>query len=303
MSLIRMKLAQIMSNDRTVFGYNRLSHSVQHVAALMSASPNPGVISLLEEPEYIHMRRWDELSSNPVAIHILEAHQDRIDYDQLCKNHKAMKLVQVMDHFTDRQLWFLAQNQSRWAMEMIEPYLESGGVNLATKIALMYNLSSNPFAVPLLEKYPEYLQMNSVCLNPKAVHLIRPHLQNPEMNWKFMSRNGGAVDILRANPEKISWRCAALNKNLMQLWDEFKDKIVQESGGYCWQNPEMFVPLVDYQAIRDRHVTVKGQPVYFSDVLKEMTALYYHPSRMDPETFDIDGTKSVFSSKKRKRDV
>jgi hypothetical protein len=269
----------------------------------MSASPNPGVISLLEEPEYIHMRRWDELSSNPVAIHILEAHQDRIDYDQLCKNHKAMKLVQVMDHFTDRQLWFLAQNQSRWAMEMIEPYLESGGVNLATKIALMYNLSSNPFAVPLLEKYPEYLQMNSVCLNPKAVHLIRPHLQNPEMNWKFMSRNGGAVDILRANPEKISWRCAALNKNLMQLWDEFKDKIVQESGGYCWQNPEMFVPLVDYQAIRDRHVTVKGQPVYFSDVLKEMTALYYHPSRMDPETFDIDGTKSVFSSKKRKRDV
>ena len=296
MPLIQMKLAQVLSNDRTVFGYNRLSHSVQHVAAMMSASPNPEVMALLEEPEYIHMRRWDALSLNPAAIHILEAHQDRIDYDQLCKNHRAMRLVQDMDNFTDRQLCFLAQNQSKWAMEMMDPYLES--LHGTTKIALIHNLSSNPFATPLLEKYPEYLNITSACANPKAIHLIRPHLQDPIINWLFLSRNEGAIDILRANPEKINWRCAAFNKNLMQLWDEFKDKIVQEREGYFWQHPEMFVPLVDYQAIRDRHVVVHGQSVYFSDVLKELMALYYHPSRMNPETFDIDGTKSVFSGSK-----
>lgn len=263
---------------------------------MMSASPNPEVMALLEEPEYIHMRRWDALSLNPAAIHILEAHQDRIDYDQLCKNHRAMRLVQDMDNFTDRQLCFLAQNQSKWAMEMMDPYLES--LHGTTKIALIHNLSSNPFATPLLEKYPEYLNITSACANPKAIHLIRPHLQDPIINWLFLSRNEGAIDILRANPEKINWRCAAFNKNLMQLWDEFKDKIVQEREGYFWQHPEMFVPLVDYQAIRDRHVVVHGQSVYFSDVLKELMALYYHPSRMNPETFDIDGTKSVFSGSK-----
>jgi hypothetical protein len=162
---------------------------------------------------------------------------------------------------------------------------------------LSYNLSANPFAVPLLEKYPEYLDINSACENPKAVHLIRPHLPGPDINWKFLSKNEGAVDILRANPEMIDWCIVASNRDLMRLlWDDFKDKIMQEGQGRPWQHPEMFVPVVDYQAIRDRRVG----PVYFSEVLKELMALYYHPSRMDAETFDLDGTKSVFSSKRKR---
>jgi hypothetical protein len=116
MPLIQMKLAQVLSNDQNVV----------FVAALMSRSPNPGVMALLEKPENAHMIRWDELSANPAAMHILEDHQERIDYDHLCKNPKAMRLVQDMDDFTDRRVCFLAQNQSKWAMEMIDPYLESG---------------------------------------------------------------------------------------------------------------------------------------------------------------------------------
>jgi hypothetical protein len=158
---------------------------------------------------------------------------------------------------------------------------------------LSYNLSANPFAVPLLEKYPEYLDINMACVNPKAVHLIKSHLYN----WNFLSKNEGAVDILRANPEMIVWRIVASNRNLVRLlWDDFKDKIMREGKGRSWQHPEMFVPVVDYQAIRDRRVG----PVYFSEVLKELMALYYHPTRMDPETFDTDCTKSVFSSKRKR---
>jgi hypothetical protein len=282
--LMRMKLIQM--NDPNIYGFRR-----RQMSMLLSTSQNPGVMALLEEPEYRRMIKWDDMSENPAAIRLLAAHQEMygIKYDNLYMNPKAEGLVGEDTYLTPRQLCFLARNQSQWAMEMIEPYLE-----MLNPMTLSYNLSENPFAVPLLEKYPQYLNVYSACKSPKAVHLIRPHLGGHEINWLYLSGNEGAVDILRANPEKINWRIASSNATITRLlWDDFKDVIIREGRGRCWQHPEMFVPVVDYQAIRDRP---------FSEVLKELMALYYHPSRMDPETFDLDGTKSVFSSK-RKRSV
>jgi hypothetical protein len=284
--LIRMKLAQL-SND-------------QNVMEMMSANPNPGVISLLEDPEYAHMRQWCSLSANPAAINLLEDHHELINYNFLCINPKARSLIQDLDHLTEKQLCFLASNRSKWAMEMIEPYL-GDVVNPEKKYMVWHNLSSNPFAVPLMEKYPECVNIGSACRNPKAIHIVKSRLDDPSISLDVLSYNEAAIDLLRANPKKIKWGAAAQNKNFMQLWDEFKDKMMEY--GCIWRQPDMFVPLVDYQAIRERHVVVAGKPVYFSEVLKELTALYYHPSRMDPKTFDLDCTKSVFSSRKRKRDV
>lgn len=285
--LMRMKLIQMQANDPNLYGF-------RHVSMLLSDSRNPGVMALLEEPEYRRMIRWGDISANPAAIHLLTEHQDTygIKYDSLYMNPKAQGLVGGDTRLMQDQLCFLAQNQSQWAMEMIEPYL--GNTDPLTIVTLSYQLSGNPFAVPLLEKYPQYLNINFACKNPKAIHLIRPHLGGDEINWLYLSGNEGAIDILRANPEKINWRIASHNATITRLlWDEFRDLIIQEGYGRCWQHPEMFVPVVNYQAIRDRP---------FSEVLRELTALYYHPSRMDPETFDLDSTTSVFSGK-RKRSV
>lgn len=266
-------------------------------AGSMSSNSNPAVIALLSKPKYAYLRRWKFLSHNPAAVNLLEAHQDRIDYDQLCKNPKAKSLVQTLGHLSKSQLRFLSQNQSQWAMEMIEPYLKKLKPSLYTS-NIWRSLSANRFAVHLMEKHPECVDIETACLNSKAIHIVKSRLDDPGICWCHLSSNKAAIDLLRANPKKINWISAAYNGNLMQLWDEFKDKIVKQSDSFCWRHPDMFVPVVDYQAIRDRHVG----PVYFSEVLKELMALYYHPSRMDPETFDLDGTKSVFTSK-RKRSV
>jgi hypothetical protein len=235
-------------------------------------------------------------------MRLLEKHLHLADREWLCMNPKAQHLVEDIERccggLTEEQLMSLAKNQSPWAMCLIENYIEELNLTPRSKRNIWYTLSANPFAVPLMEKYPECVDIRTACGNPKAMHIVRERLDDPDISWISLSCNGGAIDILRANPEKIVWDLVGFNPNLMQLWDDFKDEILRQRP---WQHPEMFVPVYDYQAIRDRHVTVKGQPVYFSEVLKELMALHYHPNRMDPETFDIDCTKSVFSgSRKRK---
>jgi hypothetical protein len=289
--LIRLDEIKLIYDDP--LAYHDTFNPVGAAAHDMCENQNPGIMALLEDPKYEYLRRWEALSCNPLAMRLLEKHLHLVDREWLCLNPKAQHLVEDIERccgLTEEQLMSLARNQSPWAMRLIENYIDELNLTPRSKRNTWYTLSANPFAVPLMEKYPECVDIRTACSNPKAMHIVRERLNDPDISWISLSCNGGAIDILRANPEKIVWDLVGFNPNLMQLWDDFKDEILRQRP---WQHPEMFVPEVDYQVIRDRP---------FSEVLKELTALYYHPSRMDPETFDLDGTTSVFSSK-RKRSV
>ena len=55
-------------------------------------------------------------------------------------------------------------------------------------------LSERPVAVPLLEKYPEYIFWNRLSRNPAAIHLLERHPE--KIHWKQLSLNPVALHLL-----------------------------------------------------------------------------------------------------------
>lgn len=91
-------------------------------------------------------------------------------------------------------------------------------------------VSSNPDAIDILEKYPNRIEWTTFCKNtsPRAIKIM---LENPEkIYWFTFSTNSApeAVDYMIKNPEKIVWpsfSCNRSEKALEFLVNEYPDKI------------------------------------------------------------------------------
>ena len=59
-----------------------------------------------------------------------------------------------------------------------------------------------------------------------------------KLNWKMLSVNVNAIDLLEANKDKINWKYLSRNPNAICLLLDNKDKI-----DWCWlsKNPSIFV--------------------------------------------------------------
>jgi hypothetical protein len=55
-------------------------------------------------------------------------------------------------------------------------------------------LSERPVAVPLLEKYPEYIDWVRLSRNPAAIHLLERHPE--KIDWNQLSTNPNALHLL-----------------------------------------------------------------------------------------------------------
>ena len=66
-----------------------------------------------------------------------------------------------------------------------------------------------------------------VCANPEAIHLIKRELKrNPDnIDWRSLSSNPNAIDILRENMRKICWWSLSENPNAISLLQENIGKI------------------------------------------------------------------------------
>jgi hypothetical protein len=121
---------------------------------------SPEAIRFLEKhPEKID---WTTLSSNPEAIRFLEQNYDKIHWDTLSSNPKAI-------HLLEREIRTNPHNQ----------------VNCK-------KLSINSGAIPLLEKYPEYISWYDINENPnpEAMRLIESHWKaHSYISWYFLSKN------------------------------------------------------------------------------------------------------------------
>jgi hypothetical protein len=245
----------------------------------LSRNRSVDVMALLEEHE--DLQNWTWLSANPFAMRLIELHPDKINWKMFLMNPKAEKIVtEWMTHFSTKDLKFLSHNRSKWAVALIEKHLDA--------FDAWDELSGNPFAINLLERHKHRINIERLCFNPnpKATELL---LQHPDFSWDLVSVNPGAINLLKRNLDKINWNHVSMNPNAFELFKEHHEKM---QIGYWWRHPWIFHAKYDYAAIRTCR----------EDLHKELMAVYYHPSRMDFETGEADATRSVFSSKKRRRD-
>ena len=113
------------------------------------------------------------LNTNPTAIRILEENSDKINWSALSCNPAA---IHILENNIEKINWsMLSSNTNSSAMQLIENEIRT---NPYTRINWL-ELSKNPAAIRILEKYPEqiswaYLNENT---NPEAIRLI-------EARWK-----------------------------------------------------------------------------------------------------------------------
>ena len=140
---------------------------------IVAMCKNPNVISLInkDDPDILYTGQlvyWDALSSNPNAIHLLEANQHKINWSNLSKNPNAIHLLEANKH------------RINWA-----------------------NLSKNPNAIHLLEENQDKINWANLSKNPNAIHLLEAN--KDKIDWSDLSKNPNAIELLEANKDKIDW--------------------------------------------------------------------------------------------------
>jgi hypothetical protein len=190
-------------------------------------STNPNAIHMLEaNPDKIE---WKELSRNPNAIHLLEANPDKIDWRELSKNTNAIHLLEANP---DKINWReLSWNSN--AVDIIIKELEKN-TEIINDLQIMCILNAHHKNIStlirkMLEINPQLLdngQFDELYMNSFAIDIIREILQsNPhKINWYYLSRNPNAIDILEANPDKINWKGLSINSNAIHLLREALEK-------------------------------------------------------------------------------
>jgi hypothetical protein len=153
-------------------------------------SRNPAAVPLLlRNPENIDRYFF---SQNPSAVPYLTQNKRFISRRDICLNPNAHETM-----LSKRYLFELTQNPSPTAMHIVAQNLDrldhsSWGM-----------LSTNPCAIPILERHPEKINWFDLSKNPAGTPLLERNLER--INWINLSSNPGAIDLLKRNQHKIYW--------------------------------------------------------------------------------------------------
>ena len=109
----------------------------------------------------------------------------------------------------------------------------------------------------------EKIDWKNLSLNPSAIELL---IENPEkIDWENLSLNPKAIKLLRENPEKICWDELSSNPSAIELLRENQDKI---NWFELTVNPAIFT--YDYEKIKKD----------FQELGEEIVAKALHPKRI-----------------------
>jgi hypothetical protein len=185
---------------------------------------------------------WFSLSRNPCAIEILMEKADyenslteeeynmledkkKICWMRLCYNEEA---IDILKKYPSKIQWgSLSYNKKQQAVDMIKERIEYEKINV-----------------------PEYYEENRVCINifgdnenPQIIEIIKERIEyekglSPEdydmleeadvIDWCYLTVNPSAIDILKANPEKIVWSFLSNNTNPLAI-DLLRERAVVEN--------------------------------------------------------------------------
>lgn len=215
-------------------------------------SQNPNAIDFLALPMNRGRIDWDELTENPNAIEFLclPENKKHIYYRKLSGNANpdAIELLKTRLKVNPRVADWKTLSGNPYAIEVLtapENYekidwgLFSGNIGAIEILKAEYKkkdskicwkaLSGNPSALDILtEEYAK--KKNKICWkslsrNPSALGIIRAELKKDIGNrrakicWKSLSGNPNpaAIDLLKANVDKIDWKVLSYNPAAIYL--------------------------------------------------------------------------------------
>jgi hypothetical protein len=197
---------------------------------------------LKNNPEYI---KWDLLYTNPYAMDLIrekiqtEKNNDYIEY--LCQNPNP-EAVDIIEKYIITQKEILPALMEEYNNQLEEDldddwsensYPEDPEENFRYSL---YYLCQNPKAVPLLRKYPEFIdksrmlrynnskealellaecgvdldrEFNKLGSNPYAIEILKKHFQ--EINFNNICSNPECIFMLLANQHLINWELFSSN--------------------------------------------------------------------------------------------
>lgn len=228
-------------------------HRGKILGTFLSLNPHPHAIDLLEEyylnqPSYEEVIDWQWLSSNACAIHLLEKNQHKIDSQRILTNPKALCIIEQYPksinywHYLSRNAhshtMYLIEDNLNSVEELVEIVKNLNETRAKSNMDPLYipkdeldwkELSTNPYAIHILEKYQEKIHWCYFSLNTSTFTLRLFNANLNRINWNYLSQNPStnALRILEANPHKINWSCLSSNPHprALCLLEENPDKI------------------------------------------------------------------------------
>lgn len=220
-------------------------------------SKNPNAIHILmKDPKLID---WYMLSTNP-SSKALEIIEDNIINELKEIGTKKKLHIQCDQIYSDcHAFWrLLATNTNPKAVEIIEKYYFKLHSLNSESADFWRDLCKNPHAVHLLEKYPSYINWETILENQNAVNIIEKNLNkiyvddwpflsgNPNAvhifeiqehfnklyDWSYISKNPNAIHILEKNLDKVEWLSFSQNPKAINIIIE----ILQEQKDYDHKN-------------------------------------------------------------------
>ena len=186
---------------------------------------------------------WFALSGNPCAINILLEKADyekslteeeynmfeekkKISWMRLCINEEG---AEILKKYPSKILWsYLSNNSKQLAVDMIKERIEYEKIN-----ALDYDEDDNRV----------WINSFSYNQNPQIMELVKERVEYEKrlsreeygmldvadvLDWCYLTANPSAIDILKANPEKIVWSLLSENTNPLAI-DLLRERAVLEN--------------------------------------------------------------------------
>lgn len=184
---------------------------------------NPGAIELLKNNK--DQIIWKELSHNTNAFDLLK---ERVDYEHSLTINDYIKLYNKVDWMV------LSKYKNEKIVELIEKrIIYESKISSIDYEYLNYNehlnwaeISSNPFAIKIIQKYMNLIHMDKLSTNPNAIEILTNNMSI--INWVSLSTNPNAINLLKKNKRKIHWANLCLNPNAIKL---IKEQIELEKTG------------------------------------------------------------------------
>ena len=196
----------------------------------MNLSANENAIEILEK--YKSHINWSALSLNKNAVHLLEINLDKINWNNLMQNEGATNLlkdyIEQNEEIENQEdfLRNLSKNKSKFAMEFIDMIIvENYGIDVIdafTKINISKNESVH--AVNLMKKYPKLIDWKSISSNKGAMDIIKPNLQKIDISEFCENENEFFMFIIEKYKNydmdwvySVDWEKLSGNKYAMDL--------------------------------------------------------------------------------------
>lgn len=168
--------------------------------------------------------------------------QDTNYFDNLSANQNAIDFLTLPENIKKINYYYLSENINPKALLLIEKKiieeqkLSKTEVERSPNRINWYQLSQNPIAVELLEKYENKINWSGLVNNPNpdALRLIKKELKrdinSKNIDWEELSANSIVFELLKENPDYIDYiDYSGLSMNplpeAIQLLEENPDKI------------------------------------------------------------------------------